>query len=118
MFALMLIDTPDDRYRGGRPERSWRRVLRLLAGAVACFLPRAPPLPWVGLLLALPALLLLLLPRRRAPAAVDRLPARHRRRRPRPARALRARRLTAQPLPAVTSSQSDGPPSSHRAPRA
>jgi hypothetical protein len=38
MFPLMLVDTPDDRYRGGRPGPPWRRVLRLLAGAVACFL--------------------------------------------------------------------------------
>jgi len=61
MFALMLIDTPDDRYRGGRPERSWRRVLRLLAGAVACFLAGALLLPWIGFLLDIAAVVLVLL---------------------------------------------------------
>jgi hypothetical protein len=60
MFPLMLIDTPDDRYRG-RPERSWRRVLRLLAGAVACFLVGALVLPWVGFALYIGGVVLVLL---------------------------------------------------------
>jgi hypothetical protein len=47
MVPFMLIDAPDDRYRGGSP---WRRVLRLLAGAVALFLVGALVLPWVGFL--------------------------------------------------------------------
>jgi hypothetical protein len=60
MFPLMLIDTPDDRYRG-RPEPSWRRVLRLLAGALACFLFGAFVLPWVGFLLDIAGAVLVLL---------------------------------------------------------
>jgi hypothetical protein len=60
MFPLMLIDTPDDRYRG-RPERSWRRVLRMLAGAVACFLVGALVLPWVGFALYIGGVVLVLL---------------------------------------------------------
>jgi hypothetical protein len=60
MLPLMLIDTPDDRYRG-RPERSWRRVLRLLASAVACFLIGALVLPWVGFVLDVGAVVLVLL---------------------------------------------------------
>jgi hypothetical protein len=60
MLPLMLIDTPDDRYRG-RPERSWRRVLRLLAAAVACFVAGAVILPWVGFLLDIGAVVFVLL---------------------------------------------------------
>jgi hypothetical protein len=60
MLPLMLIDTPDDRYRG-RPERSWRRVLRLLAGAVVCFLIGALVLPWIGFVLDIGATVLVLL---------------------------------------------------------
>jgi hypothetical protein len=60
MFALMLVDTPDDRY-GGRPGPSWRRVLRLLAGAVVCFLIGALILPWIGFLLDICAVVLVLL---------------------------------------------------------
>jgi hypothetical protein len=60
MLPLMLIDTPDDRYRG-RPERSWRRVLRLLAAAVACFAAGAVLLPWIGFLLDIVAVVFVLL---------------------------------------------------------
>jgi hypothetical protein len=60
MLPVMLVDTPDDRYRG-RPGRSWRRVLRLLAGAVACFLIGAFLLPWVGFLLDIGGVVFLLL---------------------------------------------------------
>jgi hypothetical protein len=60
MLPLMLIDTPDERYRG-RPERSWRRVLRLLGAAVACFIVGAVILPWVGFLLDIGAVVFVLL---------------------------------------------------------
>ena len=60
MFPLMLVDTPDDRYRD-RPGPSWRRVLRLLAGAVACFLVGTLLLPWVGFLLDIGSVVLVLL---------------------------------------------------------
>ena len=60
MLPLMLVDTPDDRYRG-RPGSPWGRVLRLLAGAVACFLVGAFVLPWVGFLLDIGAVVLVLL---------------------------------------------------------
>jgi hypothetical protein len=60
MLPVMLVDAPDDRYRG-RPGRSWRRVLRLLAGAVACFLAGAFILPWVGFLLDIGGVVFLLL---------------------------------------------------------
>ena len=60
MLPLMLIDSPDDRY-GGRPERSWRRVLRLFAGAVACFLAGALVLPSIGFALDIGGVVLLLL---------------------------------------------------------
>jgi hypothetical protein len=60
MIALMLVDTPDDRYRG-RPGPPWRRVLRLLAGAVVCFLAGAFLLPWVGFLLDIGSVVLVLL---------------------------------------------------------
>ena len=60
MLPLMLVDTPDDRYRR-EPGRSWRRVLRLLAGAVACFLVGALLLPWVGFLLDIAGVVLVLL---------------------------------------------------------
>jgi hypothetical protein len=49
----MLIDTPDDRYRG-EPSPSWRRTLRLLAAAVVCFLVAAL-LPFGGFLLEIVA---------------------------------------------------------------
>jgi hypothetical protein len=60
MFPLMLVDTPDDRYRD-RPGPSWRRVLRLLVGAVACFLVGALLLPWLGFLLDIGSVVLVLL---------------------------------------------------------
>jgi hypothetical protein len=60
MLPLMLIDTPDERYRG-RPERSWRRVLRLLGAAVACFIAGAVILPVVGFLLDIGAVVFVLL---------------------------------------------------------
>jgi hypothetical protein len=60
MLSLMLVDTPDDRY-GGRRGPSWRRVLRLLAGAVVCFLAGALILPWIGFLLDIGAVVLVLL---------------------------------------------------------
>jgi hypothetical protein len=60
MIPLMLIDTPDDRY-GGRPGPSWRRVLQLLAGAVACVLIGALILPWIGFVLDIGAVVLVLL---------------------------------------------------------
>jgi hypothetical protein len=60
MLPLMLIDTPDERYRG-RPERSWGRVLRLLGAAVACFIVGAVILPWVGFLLDIGAVVFVLL---------------------------------------------------------
>jgi hypothetical protein len=61
MVPFMLVDTPDDRYRGGQPGLPWRRVLRLLVGAVACFLVGAFVLPWVGFLLDIGAVVLVLL---------------------------------------------------------
>jgi hypothetical protein len=61
MFPLMLVDNPDDRYRGGRPGPPWRRVLRLLAGAVACFLVGALILPWIGFVLDIGAVVFVLL---------------------------------------------------------
>jgi len=60
MLPLMLIDAPDDRY-GGRPERSWRRVLRLLGAAIACFVAGAVILPVVGFLLDIGAVVFVLL---------------------------------------------------------
>jgi hypothetical protein len=60
MLALMLVDTHDDRYRG-RPGSPWRRVLRLLAGALACFLVGAFILPWIGFVLDIGAVVLVLL---------------------------------------------------------
>jgi hypothetical protein len=59
MFPFMLIDAPDDRY-GGQPRPSWRRVLRLLAGAVACFLVAALLVPFAGYLLQIAAVALVL----------------------------------------------------------
>jgi hypothetical protein len=56
----MLVDTPDDRYRG-RPGPSWQRPLRLLAAAVACFVIGAVLLPWVGFLFDIAAIVLILL---------------------------------------------------------
>jgi hypothetical protein len=61
MFPLMLLDTPDDRYRGHPRGTPWRRVLRLLAAAVACFVAGATVLPWVGFLLDIGAVVLVLL---------------------------------------------------------
>jgi hypothetical protein len=58
MLPLMLIDTPDDRYRG-EPTPSWRRTLRLLAAAVVCFLVAAL-LPFGGFLLEVVAAAFLL----------------------------------------------------------
>jgi hypothetical protein len=60
MVPFMLVDTPDDRYRG-RPGPSWRRVLRLLAVAVACFFVGALVLPWVGFLFDIASVVLVLL---------------------------------------------------------
>ena len=60
MVPFMLVDTPDDRYRG-QPGPSWRRVLRLLAAAVACFLVGAVVLPWIGFLFDIGAVVLILL---------------------------------------------------------
>lgn len=61
MIALMLVDTPDDRYRGHDRGTPWGRVVRLLAAAVACFLAGAFILPWVGFLLDIGAVVLVLL---------------------------------------------------------
>ena len=61
MFALMLVDTPDDRYRGPERGTPWRRVLRLLASAVALFLVGALVLPEVGFLLDAGAVALVIL---------------------------------------------------------
>jgi hypothetical protein len=61
MIALMLVDTPDDRYRGQDRGTPWRRVVRLLAAAVACFLAGAFLLPWVGFLLDIGSVVLVLL---------------------------------------------------------
>jgi hypothetical protein len=61
MFALMLVDTPDDRYRDHQSGTPWRRVLRLLAGAVGLFLAGAFILPWVGFLLDIGGVVLVLL---------------------------------------------------------
>jgi hypothetical protein len=60
MFPLMLIDTPDDRYRG-QPGPSWRRVARLIAGAVACFLAGALLVPVAGFVLQIVAVALVLI---------------------------------------------------------
>jgi hypothetical protein len=60
MVPFMLIEAPDDRYRG-QPGSPWRRVLRLLAGAVALFLVGALVLPWVGFLFDVGAVVLVLL---------------------------------------------------------
>ena len=60
MVPFMLVDTPDDRYRG-EPGSSWRRVLQLLAAAVACFVTGAVILPWVGFLFDIAAVVLVLL---------------------------------------------------------
>jgi hypothetical protein len=60
MVPFMLIDAPDDRYRGGEPKPSWRRVLRLLMGAVACFLLGALLAPFGGYLLQVVAAALVL----------------------------------------------------------
>jgi hypothetical protein len=59
MLPLMLIDTPDERYRGPQGP-SWRRVLRLLAGAVVCFLVGALLAPFGGFLLQIAAAALVL----------------------------------------------------------
>jgi hypothetical protein len=59
MLPFMLIDTPDDRYRGPQGP-SWRRVLRLLAGAVACFLVGALLAPFGGYLLQIASVALVL----------------------------------------------------------
>jgi Flp pilus assembly protein TadB len=61
MFALMLVDTPDDRYRDHQSGTPWRRVGRLIAAAVACFLVGAFVLPGVGFLLDIGAVVLVLL---------------------------------------------------------
>ena len=61
MIPLMLVDTPDDRYRDPHRGTPWRRVLRLLAAAVACVLAGAFILPWVGFLLDIGATVLILL---------------------------------------------------------
>ena len=61
MFALMLVDTPDDRYRGPERGTPWRRVLRLLAAAVVLFVAGATVLPWVGFLLDIGSVVLVLL---------------------------------------------------------
>jgi Flp pilus assembly protein TadB len=61
MIALMLVDTPDDRYRGHQRGTPWGRVVRLLAAAVACFVAGAFILPWVGFLLDIGAVALVLL---------------------------------------------------------
>jgi hypothetical protein len=58
MLPLMLIDTPDERYRG-EPCPSWRRTLRLLAAALACFL-LAALIPFGGFLLEIAAAAFLL----------------------------------------------------------
>ena len=60
MVPFMLIDAPDDRYRGGEPKPSWRRVLRLLVSAVACFLVGALLAPYGGFLLQIIAATLIL----------------------------------------------------------
>jgi hypothetical protein len=60
MVPFMLVDTPDDRYRG-QPGPSWRRPARLFAAAVACFVVGAVILPWVGFLFDIGAVVLLLL---------------------------------------------------------
>jgi hypothetical protein len=60
MVPFMLVETPDDRYRG-QPGPSWRRVLRLLAAAVACFVVGAVVLPWIGFLFDIGAVVLVLL---------------------------------------------------------
>jgi hypothetical protein len=60
MVPFMLVDTPDDRYRG-QPGPPWRRALRLLAAAAACFLTGAVLLPWVGFLFDIAAVVLVLL---------------------------------------------------------
>jgi hypothetical protein len=60
MLPLMLIDAPDDRYRGRRGS-PWRRVLRLLVGAVGLFLVGALALPEVGFLIDVGAVALVLL---------------------------------------------------------
>ena len=59
MVPFMLIDAPDERYRG-QPGSPWRRV-RLLAGAVALFLIGALVLPWIGFLFDIGAVALLLI---------------------------------------------------------
>jgi hypothetical protein len=61
MIALMLVDTPDDRYRGQDRGTPWRRVVGLLAAAVACFMAGAFLLPWVGFLLDIGSVVLVLL---------------------------------------------------------
>jgi hypothetical protein len=60
MVPFMLVDTPDDRYRG-EPGSSWGRVLRLLVSAVACFLVGAFVLPWIGFVLDIAAVVMVLL---------------------------------------------------------
>jgi len=60
MVPFMLVDTPDDRYRG-QPGTPWRRFLRLLAAAAACFFVGAVVLPFVGFLFDIGAVVLVLL---------------------------------------------------------
>jgi hypothetical protein len=61
MIPLMLVDIPDDRYRGHQRGTPWRRAIRLLAAAIACFLAGAFILPWVGFLLDIGSVVLVLL---------------------------------------------------------
>jgi hypothetical protein len=60
MVPFMLVDTPDDRYRG-QPGPSWRRPLRFFAAAVAFFFIGGFVLPWVGFLFDIGAVVLILL---------------------------------------------------------
>jgi hypothetical protein len=60
MVPFMLVDSPDDRYRG-QPGPPWRRALRLVAAAVACFVVGAVVLPWIGFVFDIGAVVLVLL---------------------------------------------------------
>jgi hypothetical protein len=60
MVPFMLVDTPDDRYRG-QPGPSWRRPARFLAAAVACIVVGGVILPWVGFLFDIGAVVFVLL---------------------------------------------------------